>query len=66
MLIKYQLQETQDIYDKLDDNLYQYGVDEYIWWEDHNTRIVTDDPDVAKDVEKVLALMGLRYTKTEE
>lgn len=66
MVVKYRLLASREQLTQLDDNLYQYGVDEYIWWEDHDQVVVTDREDVLSDLEKIIKDMGLSYTKIEE
>lgn len=66
MCIKYFLELTGTQMDELDHEMYEFGIDDEIWWEDQNTTIVTENPMVVKDVEQLLEDFDIPYTKVEE
>lgn len=62
-VIKFYLQISQAQMDELDSQFYEFGIDDEIWWENQNTTIVTENPLVVKDIEKLLEDIGIEYTK---
>lgn len=52
--------------DELDAEMFEYGIDDYIWWEDKNQCLATDNLKVINDLEQMLEELDIEYTVTEE
>lgn len=66
MFIKYFLNLDETQMDDLDHEMYEFGIDDEIWWEDQNRTIVTENPTVIRDLELLLHEFEISYTKVED
>ena len=49
MVRKYYLEIGELEQNELDMSLFEYGMEEYVWWENQNQCLVTDNPKVVTD-----------------
>ena len=62
MLMKtYLIKASQSQLDEFDSMMFEYNLDDEIWFEDGNTKIVTENPLAEKDIEKLLTQIGINY-----
>lgn len=66
MIIKFILDTTKEKMDQLDGMLFDFNMDEYVWWEQNYTVMATDSAEVADDIEKILVQGGISFTKNVE
>lgn len=66
MLRRYHFEIDQDKQDELDSDMFEYGIDDYVWWEDKNQCLATDNPKVLHDLEAMLEEHDIEYTISEE
>ena len=63
----YRVAPTAQQQEALDEHFFAYGLDDYIWFENGNTLLVTENPKAAQDLEAIFAEINLDFTadKTE-
>ena len=57
----YLIKASQSQLDEFDSMMFEYNLDDEIWFEDGNTKIVTENPLAEKDIEKLLTQIGINY-----
>ena len=57
----YLIKASQSQLDEFDSMMFEYNLDDEIWFEDRNTKIVTENPLAEKDIEKLLTQIGINY-----
>lgn len=57
----YFIKASQSQLDEFDSMMFEYNLDDEIWFEDGNTKIVTENPLAEKDIEKLLTQIGINY-----
>ena len=63
----YHVQMTPDQVDAFDEKSYDFGIDDYIWFEDENQTILTENDKVPGDLEAILAELDVEFeTETRE
>ena len=58
----YLINASQSQLDEFDSMMFEYNLDDEIWFEDGNTKIVTENPLAEKDIEKILTEAGIEFT----
>ena len=58
----YFIKASQSQLDEFDSMMFEYNLDDEIWFEDGNTKIVTENPLAEKDIEKILTETGIEFT----
>ena len=58
----YFIKASQSQLDEFDSMMFEYNLDDEIWFEDGNTKIVTENPLAEMCVEKILAEAGIEFT----
>ena len=58
----YLIKASQSQLDEFDSMMFEYNLDDEIWFEDGNTKIVTENPLGEKDIEKILTETGIEFT----
>ena len=58
----YFIKASQSQLDEFDSMMFEYNLDDEIWFEDGNTKIVTENPLSEKDIEKILTETGIEFT----
>lgn len=58
----YLIKASQSQLDEFDSMMFEYNLDDEIWFEDGNTKIVTENPLAEKDIEKILTETGIEFT----
>ncbi|MEE1305636.1 MAG: hypothetical protein U0K68_10895 [Agathobacter sp.] len=58
----YNIKASQSQLDEFDSLMFEYNLDDEIWFEDGNTKIVTENPLAEKDIEKILTETGIEFT----
>ena len=66
MVRKYYLEIGELEQNELDMSLFEYGMEEYVWWENQNQCLVTDNPKVLTDLEHILEDLNIDYQMEEE
>lgn len=50
---------------ELEDAIFDSKMDDYVWWEDKNTCVATDNPKVVNDLDVIFEDLGIEYTSEE-
>ena len=58
----YLIKASQSQLDEFDSMMFEYNLDDEIWFEEENTKIVTENPLAEKDIEKILTETGIEFT----
>ena len=58
----YLIKASKSQLDEFDSMMFEYNLDDEIWFEDGNTKIVTENPLAEKDIEKILTETGIEFT----
>lgn len=66
MIRKYYFEIDKQKQDELDSDMFEYGLDDYVWWEEKNQCLVTDNVKVLHDLEAMFEEHDIEYTVTEE
>lgn len=66
MIRRYKLDIDKAMQDQLDSEMFELAIDDYIWWEDGNQSIVTDNNKVVEDLEGLLQELDIEYELVEE
>ena len=66
MVRKYHFEIDKQKQDELDSDMFEYGLDDYVWWEEKNQCLVTDNVKVLHDLEAMFEEHDIEYTVTEE
>ena len=65
MIRRYRFQIDEDKQNELDADMFEYAIDDYVWWEEKNQCLATDNTKVLHDLEELLAEHEIEYIVTE-
>ncbi len=64
MITEFNINPTAEQLDQLDVYSFDYGIDDYIWFENANTKICTENEKAVEHLKEILAELDIEFTTT--
>ena len=65
MITEFNIEATPEQVEQLDTNSFDYGLDDYIWFENSNTKICTENEKAVVHLQEILNELEIEFTTTK-